>query len=89
LHNFSNGASKVVIASSKGIKAQLVEQLGAGDEIIELDRGDPIPQLDRLTEDNPYEFDIVVWITTSTKSQSLTSNRDRWKLLVLPSSHRM
>ncbi|KAF8724886.1 hypothetical protein AX14_008515 [Amanita brunnescens Koide BX004] len=62
-----NGASEVVIASNKGIKTQIAQRLGAGDKIIELDRNDPGPQLERLKKDNHYGFDIVVEATGSAK----------------------
>jgi D-arabinitol dehydrogenase (NADP+) len=55
-----NGASEVVIASNKGIKTQIAQRLVAGDKIVELDRNDPGPQLERLKKDNHYGFDIVV-----------------------------
>jgi len=57
-----NGAVRVVIASNKGVKTRIAQQLGAGDEIIELDRNDPSPQWEKLKKDNPFGFDIVVRI---------------------------
>jgi len=62
-----NGAVRVVIASNKGVKTQIAQQLGAGDEIIELDRNDPSPQWELLRKDNPFGFDIVVEATGSSK----------------------
>lgn len=60
-----NGASRVVIASNKGIKIQIAQQLEVGDEIIELDRNDPTSQWKRLKEDNSYGFDVVVCTLSS------------------------
>ncbi|KNZ82272.1 L-threonine 3-dehydrogenase [Termitomyces sp. J132] len=58
-----NGASRVVIAANKGIKMDIARQLEAGDEYIELDRQNPEAQWQKLKEDNPYGFDIVVEAT--------------------------
>ncbi|KIK70189.1 hypothetical protein GYMLUDRAFT_34676 [Collybiopsis luxurians FD-317 M1] len=58
-----NGASKVVIAANKGIKMDIAKQVDAGDEYIELDRQNPEPQWQKLKEDNPYGFDVVVEAT--------------------------
>ena len=58
-----NGASRVVIAANKGIKTELAKQLDAGDEYIELDRQNPAAQWEKLKQDNPYGFDVVVEAT--------------------------
>ncbi|KAJ3492222.1 hypothetical protein NLI96_g100 [Meripilus lineatus] len=58
-----NGAHKVVIAANKGIKMDIAKKLNAGDEYIELDRNNPAPQWDKLQDDNPYGFDVVVEAT--------------------------
>ncbi|KAI0264695.1 chaperonin 10-like protein [Gloeopeniophorella convolvens] len=58
-----NGASKIVIAANKGIKTQIAQQLGAGDEYVELDRQDSRAQWEQIKEDHPYGFDIVVEAT--------------------------
>ncbi|PFH47741.1 hypothetical protein AMATHDRAFT_87535 [Amanita thiersii Skay4041] len=60
-----NGASRVVIASNKGIKTQIAQQLKAGDDVIELDRTNPAPQWAKLKQNNPYGFDVVVEATGS------------------------
>ncbi|KAG6899267.1 hypothetical protein C0993_011809 [Termitomyces sp. T159_Od127] len=58
-----NGASRVVIAANKGIKMDIAKQLDAGDEYIELDRQNPEAQWQKLKENNPYGFDVVVEAT--------------------------
>jgi len=58
-----NGASRVVIAANKGIKMNIAKQLEAGDEYIELDRQNPGAQWEKLKQDNPYGFDVVVEAT--------------------------
>jgi D-arabinitol dehydrogenase (NADP+) len=58
-----NGATKVVLAANKGIKMDLAKQLNAADEYVELDRQNPEPQWKKLSEDNPYGFDVVVEAT--------------------------
>lgn len=58
-----NGASRVVIAANKGIKMDIAKKLDAADEYIELDRQNPGPQWQKLKDDNPYGFDVVVEAT--------------------------
>ncbi|KAJ3999575.1 NADP+-dependent D-mannitol dehydrogenase [Lentinula boryana] len=58
-----NGASRVVIAANKGIKMDIAKDLEAADEYIELDRQQPEAQWQKLKEDNPYGFDVVVEAT--------------------------
>jgi D-arabinitol dehydrogenase (NADP+) len=58
-----NGASRVVIAANKGIKMDIARQLEAGDEYIELDRQNPDAQWQKLKDDNPYRFDVVIEAT--------------------------
>jgi len=62
-----NGAHKVVIAANKGIKTEIAKQLEAGDAYIELDRTNPESQWQKLKQDNPYGFDVVVEATGSEK----------------------
>ncbi|KAK0192223.1 chaperonin 10-like protein [Armillaria mellea] len=62
-----NGASKVVVAASKGIKTRIAKELGAADEYIELDRENPQAQWDKIKVDYPYGFDAVVEATGSEK----------------------
>jgi len=62
-----NGASRVVVAANKGIKTQLAKELGAADEYIELDRDNPSAQWEKIREDNPYGFDVVVEATGNEK----------------------
>ena len=59
----NNGAHRVVLAANKGIKMDLAKQLNAADEYIELDRQNPEAQWQKLKDDNPYGFDIVVEAT--------------------------
>jgi len=58
-----NGASRVVIAANKGIKMDIAKELEAADEYIELDRQNPDAQWQKLKDDNPYGFDVVVEAT--------------------------
>jgi len=58
-----NGASKVIIAANKGIKMDIAKDLEAADVYVELDRKDPKPQWDKLKEDHPFGFDVVVEAT--------------------------
>jgi len=58
-----NGASKVVIAANKGIKMDIAKDLEAADVYIELDRQNPKAQWDKLKEDHPFGFDVVVEAT--------------------------
>lgn len=55
-----NGAARVVIAANKSIKTEVARQLEAGDEYIELDRENAKPQWEKLKQDNPHGFDVVV-----------------------------
>lgn len=58
-----NGASRIVIAANKGIKMDIAKNLNAADEYIELDRQNPGAQWQKLKDDNPYGFDVVVEAT--------------------------
>jgi D-arabinitol dehydrogenase (NADP+) len=61
-----NGASRVVIAANAGVKMDIAKNLEAGDEYIELVRGDSVAQDEqwkKLKEENPYGFDVVVEAT--------------------------
>ncbi|KAI0340368.1 NADP+-dependent D-mannitol dehydrogenase [Trametopsis cervina] len=62
-----NGASRVVVAANKGIKTEVAQQLKAGDEYVELDRENPTAQWEKLKQDNPYGFDVVIEATGSPK----------------------
>ena len=48
-----NGASRVVVAANKGVKTETARKLGAGDELIELDRDNPEAQWAKIKEANP------------------------------------
>ncbi|KAJ9121648.1 hypothetical protein QFC22_002268 [Naganishia vaughanmartiniae] len=57
-----NGARRVVIAAPAGMKMDLAKKLNAGDEYVELVRGDKDAQAKQFAElkkNNPYGFDIV------------------------------
>ncbi|KAI0037253.1 chaperonin 10-like protein [Vararia minispora EC-137] len=58
-----NGAAKITIAANKGIKMDVAKNLDCADEYIELDRQNPEPQWEKLRQDNPYGFDIVIEAT--------------------------
>ena len=73
-----NGAARVVIAANKGIKTEVARQLGAGDEYIELDRENPEAQWEKLKQDNPYGFDVVV----SARAYTARS----WRIILLTNS---
>ncbi|THV07074.1 NADP+-dependent D-mannitol dehydrogenase [Dendrothele bispora CBS 962.96] len=60
-----NGASKVVLASNKGMKMDMAKKVGAADEYFELDRNGPEEQWKTFKEANPYGFDAVVEATGS------------------------
>lgn len=60
-----NGAARVVIAANKGIKTEIAKKLGAADVYVELDRQNPGLQWEKLKEENPYGFDVVVGIRVS------------------------
>lgn len=60
-----NGASRVVVAANKGIKTEVAQHLKAGDEYVELDRENPSAQWEKLKQDNPYGFDVVVGVQIS------------------------
>ncbi|KZV74185.1 GroES-like protein [Peniophora sp. CONT] len=79
-----NGASRVVIAANKGVKTELARKLGAGDELIELDRENPDSQWAKIKEANPYGFNIVVEATgvESVAQHALDYVRRGGKLLV-------
>jgi D-arabinitol dehydrogenase (NADP+) len=53
-------ASRVVITANKGIKIKIAKELGAGNEYIELDRHNPQAQWEKIKQENPYGFDVVV-----------------------------
>lgn len=55
-----NGAHHVTIAANKGIKTQIAQELGAGDEVVELDRLNATAQWEEIKQKNPHGFDVVV-----------------------------
>ncbi len=55
-----NGAARVVVAANKGVKMDLAKSLECADEYVELDRQNPEPQWNKLKEENPHGFDVVV-----------------------------
>jgi len=60
-----NGASKVAIASNKGVKLNTARQLEAGHVYYEIDRKEPEAAWKKIKEDNPMGFDVVVsWTHT-------------------------
>ncbi|PAV20460.1 NADP+-dependent D-mannitol dehydrogenase [Pyrrhoderma noxium] len=58
-----NGATRVVIAANAGPKTRIAREIGAADEVVELDREDPEGQWRRLGEENPRGFDVVIEAT--------------------------
>ncbi|KAG9232179.1 putative sorbitol dehydrogenase [Amylocarpus encephaloides] len=60
-----NGGCHVVIAAPGGLKMELAKKLHAGDVYVELSRKDPEAQFQKLKDENPYGFDIVVEATGS------------------------
>ncbi|KIM85703.1 hypothetical protein PILCRDRAFT_816905 [Piloderma croceum F 1598] len=62
-----NGASRVVIAANNGIKIKIAKELEAGHEYIELDRQNPQAQWEKIKQENPYGFDVVIEATGSEK----------------------
>ncbi|KAH8110325.1 NADP+-dependent D-mannitol dehydrogenase, partial [Phellopilus nigrolimitatus] len=58
-----NGAARVVVAANAGPKTRIAKELGVADEYVELDREDPTRQWKKLSEDNPYGFDVVIEAT--------------------------
>ncbi|KAI0694962.1 NADP+-dependent D-mannitol dehydrogenase [Cytidiella melzeri] len=72
-----NGAARVVIAANKGIKTLVARDLGAGDEYVELDRENPEAQWEKLRQDNPHGFDVVVEATGSEKIATESINHVR------------
>jgi len=62
-----NGASHVVVAAPEGLKMDLAKKLDAADVYIELSRSNPEAQFEKIKNDNPYGFDIVVEATGSPK----------------------
>lgn len=49
-----------MIAANAGPKTRIAREIGAADEVVELDREDPEGQWRRLGEENPRGFDVVV-----------------------------
>ena len=57
-----NGAARVVVIANAGVKTLIAKAINAADDVIELDREAPGEQWNRLREENPYGFDVVVGI---------------------------
>ncbi|EJD54722.1 GroES-like protein [Auricularia subglabra TFB-10046 SS5] len=55
-----NGASKVAIASNKGVKLDTARKLEAADVYYEIDRKSPDAVWDKIAAENPLGFDVVV-----------------------------
>ena len=55
-----NGASKVAIASNKGVKLDTARKLEAADVFYEIDRAAPDAAWERIRQENPMGFDVVV-----------------------------
>jgi len=62
-----NGGCHVVVAAPQGLKMELAKKLGAGDVYVELSRENPEAQFQKIKDENPYGFDIVVEATGSSK----------------------
>lgn len=62
-----NGGCRVVIAAPEGLKMDLAKSLDAADEYVALSRQDPKPMFEKIKQDNPYGFDVVVEATGSVK----------------------
>ncbi|KAG0128892.1 chaperonin 10-like protein [Tuber indicum] len=62
-----NGASHVVIAAPEGLKMDLAKKLDCADIYVPLSRSNPQEQFEKIKNDNPYGFDIVVEATGSPK----------------------
>jgi D-arabinitol dehydrogenase (NADP+) len=79
-----NGGCHVVIAAPEGLKMNLAKSLDAADEYVELSRKDPAPQFEKIKNENPYGFDIVVEATGSVKilEDSINYVRRGGKLVV-------
>jgi len=58
-----NGAAKVTLAANKGIKMDIARKIDAADVYIDLDRKDADAQWQKIKDDHPYGFDIVVEAT--------------------------
>lgn len=56
----ANGAHRVVIAANQGIKMDIAKKLEVADEYVELNRSNPETQWQKLKQENPYGFDVVV-----------------------------
>ena len=58
-----NGSGLIVLAANAGQKMDLARNLGVADEYVDLDRKNPQPLWEKLRNDYPYGFDIVVEAT--------------------------
>ncbi|KAL4791699.1 chaperonin 10-like protein [Aspergillus venezuelensis] len=81
-----NGGCRVIVAAPGGVKMDLARSLGAGDEYVDLprDKGESEAVLQKLYQENPYGFDIVVEATGSANvlERSLDFVRKGGKLVV-------
>ncbi|OQE39275.1 hypothetical protein PENCOP_c007G04238 [Penicillium coprophilum] len=62
-----NGGCNVVVVAPGGLKMDLAQELGAGDNYIDLSRESPQAQFDAPKAENSYGFDIFVEATGSQK----------------------
>ncbi|KAI2817824.1 hypothetical protein CBS63078_115 [Aspergillus niger] len=78
------GGCRVVVVAPEGLKMDLAKSLDAGDEYVALSRQDPSAQFQKLKDENPYGFDIVVEATGSVKilEDSINYVRRGGKLVV-------
>lgn len=74
----------MVVVAPEGLKMDLAKSLDAGDEYVALSRQDPSAQFQKLKDENPYGFDIVVEATGSVKilEDSINYVRRGGKLVV-------
>ena len=74
----------MVGVAPEGLKMDLAKSLDAGDEYVALSRQDPSAQFQKLKDENPYGFDIVVEATGSVKilEDSINYVRRGGKLVV-------
>lgn len=58
-----NGGCHVVLAANAGLKMEVARKVDAADVYVDLDRKNPKAQWNKLKQENPYGFDIVVEAT--------------------------
>ncbi|KAI0008487.1 GroES-like protein [Xylariaceae sp. FL0662B] len=62
-----SGVSQLTIAAPEGSKMELAKSLDAADFYVPLSRSNPGPQWEKIRNENPYGFDIVVEASGSSK----------------------